>query len=147
MQQAEEAAAEAEAERLRHLRLVLQRGVVQLQLLERLAQGVVLVRLDRVESGEDLGFDLLEAGKRPVRRALRQGDRVADLGGGQFLDAGDDEAHLARRQRVARLGLGREHADLLAQVRGTAGHELDPVLRLERPVLDPHQHDHADVVV
>jgi hypothetical protein len=38
VQQAEEAAAEAEAERAGGLRLVDQRGVVELQLLERVAQ-------------------------------------------------------------------------------------------------------------
>ena len=43
VQQAEEAAAEAEAERLRGLRLVEERGVVELQPLERVAQlGVVV---------------------------------------------------------------------------------------------------------
>ena len=42
VQQAEEAAAEAEAERRRRLGLVVQRRVVELQLLERVAQFVLL---------------------------------------------------------------------------------------------------------
>src|SRR5690348_12865261 len=53
VQQPEEAAAEAEAERLRHLGLVVQRGVVELELFQRFPQGLVLVRLDRIETGED----------------------------------------------------------------------------------------------
>ena len=47
VQQAEEAAAEAEAERGRRFRLEEERGVVQPQLLERLAQLRVLAALDR----------------------------------------------------------------------------------------------------
>jgi hypothetical protein len=68
VQQAEEAAAEAEAERLRGLRLVVERGVVEVQLLQRLAQRLVLVGLDRIKAGEDLRLDFLEAGQRLRRR-------------------------------------------------------------------------------
>ncbi len=50
VQKPEEAAAEAEAEGLRSLRLVEERGVVQLELLERVAELRVLVR---VASGRD----------------------------------------------------------------------------------------------
>ena len=72
VQQAEEAAAEAEAERLRHFGLVVQRRVVQLQLVERVAQRLVLVRLDRIEAREHLRLHLLEAGQRRRRRAARR---------------------------------------------------------------------------
>ena len=79
VQQAEEAAAEAEAQRLRHLRLVVQRRVVQLQLVERVAQRLVLVRLDRVEPGEHLRLHFLEARQRRRGRPRRERDGVADL--------------------------------------------------------------------
>ena len=69
VQQAEKAAAEAEAERLRDFRLVMQRGVVELELLQRLAQRVVLVGFDRIQPGEHLRLDLLEA--RQGRAAWR----------------------------------------------------------------------------
>ena len=87
VQEAQEAAAEAEAQRLRDLRLVVQRCVVQLQLVERVAQRFVLVRLDRIEPGEHLRLDVLEAGQRRGRRPARERDRVADLGGVDLLDA------------------------------------------------------------
>ena len=80
VQQAEEAAAEAEAQRLRGLRLVAQRRIVQVQLLQSVAQRVVLVGLDRVQPGEHLRLDLLEAGQRLLGRPVGQRDRVADLG-------------------------------------------------------------------
>jgi hypothetical protein len=79
--------------------------------------------------------------------AVGQGDRVADLGRLQFLDAGDDEADLAGAQRVALHRLRREHADLLAQMLRAGGHQANLVLGTQHAVDDAHQHDHADVVV
>ena len=61
VQQAEEAAAEAEAERLRRLRLVEERRVVELQLLERVAQLGVVVGVRREQPGEHHRLDVLVA--------------------------------------------------------------------------------------
>ena len=58
VQQAEEPAAETEAERLRGLRLVRQCGVVEGELLERVAQIAVAVRVKRIEPAEHHGPDL-----------------------------------------------------------------------------------------
>ena len=71
VQQAEEAAAEAEAERRRGLGLEEERRVVEPQLLERLAQLAVVVALDRIEPGEDHRLERLEAGERPRPSAAR----------------------------------------------------------------------------
>ena len=154
VQQAQEAAAEAEAERLAHLGLVVQRGVVELELLQAVAQRVVLVRLHRVEAGEHLRLDLLEAGQRlgggeggATGAGLHERDRVAHLGRLQFLDAGDDVADLARLQRLARHVRGREHAELVRLVGGLGGHQLDAVALGEAAVHHAHKHHHADVAV
>ena len=69
VQEPEEAAAEAEAERLRRLRLVGERGVVQLEPLERVAELRVLVRVGREERREDHRLHVLVARKRLGRRA------------------------------------------------------------------------------
>ena len=53
VEQAQEAAAEAEAERDRALRLEGEGGVVEVELLERLAQERVVLAADRVDAGED----------------------------------------------------------------------------------------------
>ena len=154
MQQAEEAAAKAEAERLADLGLVAQRRVVELELLERVAQLVVLARLGRVEAGEDLRLDLLEAGQRlggragVVRQLLLERDGVADLGRLQLLDAGDDEADLAGRAAASRAHrLRREDAELLGAVDRVAGHQADALAAPQRAVDHAHQHHDADVVV
>ena len=153
MQQAQEAAAESEAQRLAHLGLETQRGIVELQLLQRVAQRVVLAGLGGVQTRKDLGLDLLEAWQglrgRPgvVGQLLLQGDGVAHLRRLELLDAGDDKAHLAGLQFIARHRLGREHPDLLDAVHGIGGHHTDAVASPKQPVHHAHQHHHADVVV
>jgi hypothetical protein len=124
-----------------------ERGVVQVQLLERLAQGLVLVRLHRVEPREHLRLDLLEPGQRLRRGLVGVGHRVADLRRAQLLDPRRDVAHLAREQAVLLLGLGSEHADVVAEIRRVGAHQQDLVLRPQRSLHDPDEHHHADVVV
>ena len=68
VQQAEEAAAKAEAERVGGLGLPRQRGVVERQLLERVAQVRVVVGVDREEAAEDHRLDVAVAGQRPRSR-------------------------------------------------------------------------------
>ena len=72
VQQAEEAAAEAEAQRDRGLRLVGQRGVVELQLVQRVAQ----LRIVRPSTGYSpeytIGLRLAVAGERLGRRRRAQ---------------------------------------------------------------------------
>jgi hypothetical protein len=71
MQQAEEAAAEAEAEGDGGLRLEGEAGVVEAELFERVAQHGVLVRVDGVEAGEDHALDVFEAGERSAQGRRR----------------------------------------------------------------------------
>src|SRR5205085_2081995 len=147
VQETEEAAAETEAEGLRGLRLVVEGGVVEMQLLERFAQRLVFVRLDRIEPGEHLRLHLLEAGERLGGRLVGLRDRVADLRLAQPLDARRDESHLARRQGILLLRLRGEDADLLADMARSGGHQHDAVLGPQRTLHYSYQHDDADVVV
>ncbi len=96
VQEPEKAAAEAETQRLRDFRLVVQRRIVQFELVERVAQRFVLVGFHRVEPGEHLRLDVLEAGQRGCCRPRRERHRVADLGRVDLLDARDDETDFAR---------------------------------------------------
>src|SRR6266566_4318889 len=63
VQQTEESAAEAEAQRHRRFGLVMQRRVVKLQLGERVAQLLELVRLRRVQPGEHHRLDVPVSGQ------------------------------------------------------------------------------------
>ncbi len=100
VQQAEEAAAEARTQRRRAFRLVVEAGIVQPQLGERLAQVLELGGVGREQAAEHHRHRRLEAGQRLRRRPSVLGDRIADVGVGDRLDAGGDEADLARPQRL-----------------------------------------------
>ena len=125
----------------------MQRSVVQLQLGQRLAQRLVLVGLDRKQSGEHLRLHFLETGKRRGGGLARVRDGVADMRVAQLLDAGDDETDFARRQLVAAARLRREHADLLDQMGRAGGHHQDLVLRPDQAIDDANQNHDADIVV
>ena len=62
MQEAEEAATEAEAERGRRFRLESQRGIVELKLLQRGTQILEVLRLNRINTREHHRLHFLESG-------------------------------------------------------------------------------------
>ena len=95
VEEAEEAAAEAEPERLGGLRLPGERGVVEGELLERVAEVFVAVGVDREEAAEDHRPHLAVALQRLGRRAVAGGQGVADAQLGDVLDAGDQVADVA----------------------------------------------------
>ena len=117
VEEAEEAAAEAEAERGAGLHLEAERGVVEAQLVEAVAQLLEIGGVDREQAAEHHRLDLLEAGQRLGGGALGVGDGVADAGLGDFLDLRGDEADLAGAELGQLLDLGAEAADAVDQVR------------------------------
>ena len=101
VEQPEEAAAEAEAERLRRLGLVEESGVVELQPLERVTQLGVLVGVAREEAREDHRLDVLVPRQRLLGGcALACRQRVADAERRDVLEPGDHVAHLAGDERL-----------------------------------------------
>jgi hypothetical protein len=77
-----------------------------LQLGQRVAQAVVLVGFHRIQAGEHLRLDFLEAGQASVAGAVARVMVSPTLACFEFLDAGDDEAHLAGGKLGARQDLG-----------------------------------------
>ena len=139
MQQAEEAAAEAEAEGAGGLRLVGERRVVELQPLEGVAQRRVVVAVDRVEPGVHHRVGVLVAAERRGRAVVLAGHGVTDPGLADVLHAGDQVADLADPEVAGLHRLGADHADLEHLVDDAGRHHLDPVAVGELAV------DHADV--
>src|SRR5439155_15392695 len=92
VEEAEEAAAEAEAQCGAGLHLEAERGVVEPELVERVAELLEVVGVDRKEAAEDHRRDQFEAGEGGGGRGLRAGDGVADPGLGDLLDLAGDEA-------------------------------------------------------
>ncbi len=139
MKQPEEAAAEAEPERGGGFRLVDKRGVVQRQLVERVAQFRVGVAVERVEPGEDHRFRVGVAGQRLRGGMARDGHRVAYPCLPDVLHASDQVTDLASAERSTRLRLRRDHADLKRLVRRTRCHHQAALAGGQATI------DHADV--
>ena len=147
VEQAEEAAAEAEAERAGGLGLVGQRRVVELELLQGVAQRRVVVAVDRVEPGVDHRVGVLVAAERLGGAVVLRGDGVTDARLAYVLHAGDQVADLADADLPGLHGLGADHADLEHLVHGVGRHHLDPVAVAELAVDDADVGDHAAVGV
>ena len=147
MQQAEEPAAEPEAKRHRGFRLVEERGVVQAELLERVAQLRVLMAFDGVQPGEHHRLQLLEARERLGRLPARLRDGVADLRVADFLDVRDEEADFAHAELADLDRLRGEDADLQRLVVLPFGHQPDLHPGSNRPVDHADDNDHAAVRV
>ena len=109
MEQAEEAAAEAKAQRGTGFQLKGQGGVVELQFFQRVLQIGVLCAVGGVDAAEDHGLDLTVAGQSLGGGVIRQGDGVADAGVLHGLDAGGQIADLTGLQLVAGGQAGSAH--------------------------------------
>ena len=145
MEQAEEAAAEAEAERCAAFGFEAEAGVVEAQAADGFAQLFEVGRVHREQPAEHHRLDHLEPGERLQRAVLDRGDRVPDLGLGDFLDLRGDEADFAGAELGQLLQLGGEAAGAVDQVFGAAGHEFDREALLDHPVDHADEDDDAEV--
>ena len=148
VQKAEEAAAEAEAERHGGFRLKGQRGVVELQLFERVAQVGVVRAVRRVNAAEHHRLHRAVARQRLFRGVVHPRDRIADARLAHVLDRRRDVADLARRKAVRRLERGRAQVAALDDRKLAADrHHADRVARVHAALLDAHIGDDALVRV
>ena len=138
MQQPEEAAAKAEAQRRAALHLEAERGIVEPQLGDAFAQFLEVRRVNGKQPAEYHRLDFLEPRQRRHRTLLDRGDGVTHACLRHFLDLRSDEPDLAGPQFGQLLDLGAETADPVDQVLGPTGHELD------RQTLPDHPVDYAD---
>ncbi len=147
VEQAEEAAAEAEAERGRTLHLEGEARVVEAQPAHGGPEVVEIRGIDREQAAEHDRLSRLEAGQGLSGGLAIVGDRVADARIGDILDLGRDEADLAGAEHLDIGHFGLEDADAVDLVVGAGSHGLDAGAFLEAAVDDPHQHDDAEVGV
>ncbi len=101
VEQAQETSPEAKTQRLRGLRLEGQRGIVELQFVQRFAQVLVIIRFGRVDAGKDHRLGCPVAWQRLQGGTGGAGDRITDAGVMDGLQPGGNIAHLARRQSLA----------------------------------------------
>jgi hypothetical protein len=113
VEQTEEAAAEAEAERGGRLGLVVERRVVERELLQRVPERLVLLRIGGVEPGEHHGLHVAIAGQQLGRAVVGIEDGVAHAGVAHVPEARDQVANLARLEQVGRVLAQLEVADFV----------------------------------
>ena len=144
VQHTQEAAAEAEAEGDGALRLEGEGGVVELELFEGLAQVGVLAAVLGVYAAVDHGPRGAVAGQGLGRGAGGLGDRVADAGVLDVLDARGEVPDVAGGELSAGLeARGAHMADLDDLVARAGGHELYLHVRPYAPVEEAHEDDDA----
>ena len=147
VQQTQVAAAEAETESRRGLRLVGQGGVVELELVQGVAQSREVGAVHGEQAGEDHRLGILVAGQRLGGRGGGRCDGVPDPGVAHVLDPGDEVPDLAGSQAGRRRGLGADDADLQQVVDGAGRQHLNAFAGPQSPVDDAHVRDHAPVGV
>jgi hypothetical protein len=147
VQHAEEAATEAEAQGVGAFRGVLQRRVVQGELLQRFAEIFEVVGADREQTGIHLRLNAFETRQHVDVRRGAQGQGVAHWRTVNVLDAGDDEAYFTGLQ-VNGSGVFRvEHTDAVHQVDLAGGLDQNLVALLHTAMTHAHQGHNAQVVV
>ena len=147
VEQPEEPAAEAEAQSGRAVLLVDEGRVVELQLLERLRQVLVVVGGHRIDRREHDGLRLAIAGNRLRGGPLGLRERVADGQAREALHAREHVAHLPRRQLGHRHPLEALAADFFYLVLGIRVHQPHPSSGFQPAVEEPHQQHRAAIGV
>jgi hypothetical protein len=147
VQQPEEPAAEAEAERIARLRLEVEAGVVDHQLVERLAQLLEVLSIRRVKPAEHHPLRFFVTFERLSRVIAGNGDRIADLHVAERLDIADEVTHLPGAELIGRLPLRSEMAQFDHFMRGSLLNKLDLLAPFHRAVHDPHVGDGAAKLV
>ena len=147
VQQAQEAHTEAKAERHRGLGLPHQRRVVDVQLIERVTQVLIVLVIDREQARIDHGLSLAVAGKRLGAGIRRPREGIAHAHGLGVLQARDHVAHLADGQRVDR-GLGRTlDAHAVDQKVALGLHHKQGIALFDGTIEDAHRSHHTAILV
>ena len=143
MEETQEAGPEAESQRLRCLRLKGERGVVELELIQRLAQVAVVISLHGVDSGEYHGFRGTISGQwfGSGRRGAR--DRIPHPALVDRFEAGRDVAHFAGSETLNGLHPRSKYANLHRSHIHFGGEHAQDIGGFERAFDNPDVGDHA----
>ena len=147
MQQAQEAHAEAKAERHRGLGFPHQRRVVDMQLIESVTQVLVILVIDGEQACVDHGLGLAIAGKWLGAGIRRPREGIAHAYGLGILQARDHVAHLADRQRIDRGLGGTLDAHAIDQKVALGLHHSQGIALLDGAVKDTDRGNDAAVLI
>ena len=147
VEQTEEPAPEAETERTRRLGRVGDAGVVQLQLLEALAQQFEVVAVDGEQPAEHHRLRIAIAMERFGGPVEEGGDGLTRTSLTDVLDARDEIADLARTEFGHRRGHWATHTDLDCFLWGARLHEQQLRCAVDAAVHHANARHHAAILV
>ena len=147
VEKAQESHAKAKAQGHARLGSPDERGVVHLELLERVAQVLVLLVVDGKKPREDHGLCLVVARTGLLAGTVLVGDGVARLHEGGVLEARHHIAHLAHAKLVQRGLEGALAAHAVAEEGIAKRHHAQVVALLDAAIKDTNRGHNAAVLV
>ncbi len=147
VEESEKSATESEAEGGGCFRLVLERGVVELELGHAEFELFVVSGVDRIDAAEDHRTDFLESGKRFLAGIQCLGDGIPDFRIGGTLDVRDDIADRSGGKGILRLHFRSEDSDFLDFTFEAGAEEAESAAALEGAREDADVCDHSAVGV
>ena len=147
VQKAQESDSESESECVRSFGFPDQGRIVEGQLFEGVFQLLVLIGIDRIQTGKNHWLDVAIAGQGFICWLGFQGDGVAHLDFGNILQTSDDIADIAVVQAVERLFLRRASANFLDKGVGARCHHDDLIALANAAIDDAHEGDDTAIWV
>ena len=135
VQQSQEAATETETQCRRALWLERQRGIVQLQLLQRGTQVLEIFAIYRINTCEYHRFHLLKTSDTLRSRTSHMGNRIAHSYLPGSLDTRDDVPHIACTDLVSGRHGQLQHTYLIRIILLLCRNELHPISLMNHPIL------------
>ena len=136
VEQTQKTTTETEAQRYGTLRRKGQGGIVELKLLQRSTQVLVICRIDGIDTGKHHRLHLLEALNGSCTGVGHMGNRVTYLHLLRVLDTTDDIAHIPRPQFFAWNHVHLQHTDLVGIIFHACVEELHVVTGMNHSVDD-----------
>ncbi len=138
MQQAQESAAEPQVQGHGGFGLVDERGIVQVQLFQRVAQRAIVLAIHGIKAGKDHRLGRAIARQRLARWLSLAGERIAHAAIAHALEAGSHITHLTGAQLGHRLHRGGKDAHLQRLELPLDGHHHQRRPRPDHPIHHPH---------
>jgi len=147
VQHAQKSAAEAISQSGGIFLFIHQRGVVELELGDRIHQVFIVFAIDGKNAAEHHRLGLLKARQGFSAATFGQSDGVAHPGVCHLFDIGDDISRLTGHKFLHGSEFEPQMTDLLDLIFPAGGKEADAVTLAEFAVHEPHQHHHAAIHV
>ena len=125
----------------------MQRGIIEAQLLQGIAQVLVVIRADRVKAGEHIRLHGLEAWQCLFRRIVDQRQGITHGCPIDILDAGNQEADITGNQLLLVQRFRCKHTQLLNLEMTTGRHDANLVTACQAAINHAYQRHHADIVI